>query len=412
VKSLALSVPPIRGLYEKADRASRENAVLKHQLDEALARDAAQKNVIEKLEAENGTLKQSSESHARIQELQRWHITELPRATALSKLFDRLNSLNSRAGADAVRREMEGGIGDARGIDRNAALRDLMAFIQRKEWDDIPEYRVAARLIESIAAGSSPAPDVAQSLQQLDEALQCLRNLPASHYSHIWMQRKPGTGEKFDGSYSPEGLISVEEKNALAGFLKEVAAPGMRVAEVGCFLGRGSTRTIAEAVRPYGGSVVVVDDFPNFGGFADQRELFEQSATALGFRNLLQVIAGNGHQVAARFPDGYFDLIYVDAGHSFADADADIKSWRSKVRPGGILCGHDCIRRADEFSEEQMQKLSGGDRVSATHMDDPRNPGQIILAHPGVILAVAENFGTEAKVHASPLGVWSYHVPR
>src|SRR5437763_1863835 len=101
----------------------------------------------------------------------------------------------------------------------------------------------------------------------------------------------------------------------------------MKIAEIGPFLGRGSTRTLAEIVRPHGGSVVCIDTFPVFGGFADQRELFEQSTTALGIRNLLKVIHANGRDVVARFPDGYFDLIYVDAGHGYEDANSDIQAW-------------------------------------------------------------------------------------
>lgn len=35
------------------------------------------------------------------------------------------------------------------------------------------------------------------------------------------------------------------------------------------------------------------------------------------------------------------DLLFIDAGHSYEDCLADIKAWRSFVKPGGIICGHD-----------------------------------------------------------------------
>jgi predicted O-methyltransferase YrrM len=423
-KSLALTVPPIRRLYDaSAPLANAENAALKTTIIElnaenVLLKDATRElyacgveinqvnQIIKDLKVENAALKQT------IEDFQRWRIPELSKLNGLRALLECLQRLGLRAGATAVQAELEGGIGDGRSLNRDGALRDLVTFIEYNEWNNIPEYRIAARLIESLAVGDPVVPEVAEGLERLREALLCLRNQPASHYSFIFMQRKPSSGERFDGSYSPGGLIWPEERNALASLLKEVAGEGMKVAEVGCFLGRGSTRVMAEAVRPHGGSVICVDDFPKFGGFADQRELFEQSTTALGFRNLLQVIDGNGHDVAARFPDGYFDLVYIDAGHSYNDANSDIRAWRSKVRLGGILCGHDCIRTADEFNAEQMQTVMEGDSAAARFVADPRDPSRKVLVHPGVIAAVAENFGTDAKVHDGPLGVWSYHVPR
>ena len=43
------------------------------------------------------------------------------------------------------------------------------------------------------------------------------------------------------------------------------------------------------------------------------------------------------------FPDGHFDLVYIDGNHSYAAVVEDIKAWRPKVKPGGILAGHDYV---------------------------------------------------------------------
>jgi uncharacterized Rossmann fold enzyme len=60
--------------------------------------------------------------------------------------------------------------------------------------------------------------------------------------------------------------------------------------------------------------------------------------------------------------DGSLDFVFIDADHSYAGALADIRAWRKKVKPGGLLCGHDYENTAfpkfgvtqavREFSEE------------------------------------------------------------
>ena len=40
-------------------------------------------------------------------------------------------------------------------------------------------------------------------------------------------------------------------------------------------------------------------------------------------------------------PDESLDLVFIDANHSYESVKEDIKIWKSKIRKGGILSGHD-----------------------------------------------------------------------
>jgi hypothetical protein len=56
---------------------------------------------------------------------------------------------------------------------------------------------------------------------------------------------------------------------------------------------------------------------------------------------------GFSMHVVEEFPSGYFDFVYIDANHSFDFIMEDLIEWSKRVRPGGIVSGHDYIKRKD-----------------------------------------------------------------
>ncbi len=50
-------------------------------------------------------------------------------------------------------------------------------------------------------------------------------------------------------------------------------------------------------------------------------------------------VVGRSPDIAATFPDGKFDIVYLDAEHDEASVEADIRGWRSKAKY--FLAGHD-----------------------------------------------------------------------
>ena len=54
-----------------------------------------------------------------------------------------------------------------------------------------------------------------------------------------------------------------------------------------------------------------------------------------------EIISGDSAESATRYEDGTLDAVFLDAGHDYEGVSRDIDAWRPKVRPGGILAGHD-----------------------------------------------------------------------
>jgi SAM-dependent methyltransferase len=44
---------------------------------------------------------------------------------------------------------------------------------------------------------------------------------------------------------------------------------------------------------------------------------------------------------AVKFKDASLDFVFIDAGHEYDAVKQDIQAWYPKVKPGGILAGHD-----------------------------------------------------------------------
>jgi hypothetical protein len=54
---------------------------------------------------------------------------------------------------------------------------------------------------------------------------------------------------------------------------------------------------------------------------------------------MLRVLQAESVKAANLFAFGSLDVVFVDADHS--RAAEDLSAWASKVKPGGLLCGHD-----------------------------------------------------------------------
>lgn len=114
--------------------------------------------------------------------------------------------------------------------------------------------------------------------------------------------------------------------------------------EVGVFMGHSVAymATLAEKARKKI-NVVAVDTFEGshehrlkgITGFYDQ---FMSNILACKF-NYIDLIAVTPNEAAAI--DGPVDFVYIDAAHDYESVKADIAAWWPKVKPGGILAGHD-----------------------------------------------------------------------
>lgn len=101
------------------------------------------------------------------------------------------------------------------------------------------------------------------------------------------------------------------------------------------------------------------------------------------------MIQGRSQDVALWFRDALADLVFLDAAHTYVEVLADIKAWYPKVRPGGILAGHDFDKKLLDIDPAS---------IDPDYYDQEHVGG----FHFGVAKAVLECFGVDNGIKLAP----------
>lgn len=258
--------------------------------------------------------------------------------------------------------------------------------------------QVAASLRVAVESGYDPAEKV------IDFGIP---TLPAG-VTPVVVDLRQNPGDKAEFLIPADGELSVSEcirrshsmpvEHSLAiGKLIEMFGSKVRIAEVGCWTGN-TTRRIMEKYADRITLYECVDNFrgcPNdhlgavaekFGASAIRKVFFENirqwDSTTQGGRVVLHV--GSSVDITSSLREirdvtlNKFDIVFIDADHSYENTLADIKAWLPLVRDGGYICGHD-------FGTVQF---------------------------PGVDKAVREVFGNDFRLlhYDQHGGIWCYNV--
>jgi predicted O-methyltransferase YrrM len=144
-----------------------------------------------------------------------------------------------------------------------------------------------------------------------------------------------------------EGWFSEDEGRWYARFARGLR--GGTFVEVGSWKGR-STSFVGPVCNENGTRLVCID---HWGGSRDA--LAARYAAALAVEDVegtfranmaslgitVEVIAEPSLVAAARFPLGSVDRVFLDGSHDGPSVTEDLIAWSARLRPGGVLAGHD-----------------------------------------------------------------------
>lgn len=160
--------------------------------------------------------------------------------------------------------------------------------------------------------------------------------------------------------------------------IRAIAKPGMKIAEVGVFLGQFAQMLLTTLpdelvlIDPWDGECISGDQDGLNVVKADLNAVYPKIVEHFRKWPQVKVERGLSGNVLQKFPDNHFDLIYIDGNHSYEGVVVDLELAYKKVKPGGWICFHDyglnmnkcktayafgVVRGVDEFCERYKQKV-------------------------------------------------------
>jgi predicted O-methyltransferase YrrM len=204
--------------------------------------------------------------------------------------------------------------------------------------------------------------------------------------------------ENVDGYFDYQGLYS-----SIAFDVHD----GARIVEVGSWQGK-SAIYLATQFKAFGkrAHIHCVDTFDGgtdqmlktrieaMGGSTELFKRFNNNIHNAQVAYMVTPHVRGSIEASNEFKDESLDVVFIDADHSYAAVKADLEAWYPKLKPGGLMAGHDfvfedeasregVIRACLEFFVDKPFEVMPGGRVwksVAYKGGDPMFPDSV---HPG-----------------------------
>jgi predicted O-methyltransferase YrrM len=148
------------------------------------------------------------------------------------------------------------------------------------------------------------------------------------------------TAYRMFGLYGDEN--GVNRTQGLFMMCEDIIKPNYVIAEIGSFGGVSSEVLALHCEKLY--CIDTWEDWSGDGFIYVAMDKFDKMRSLYSHIDKLHM---RGDEASKLFEDEYFDLVYIDASHSYDDVMNDIKIWIPKVKYGGYLAGHDYLEGVD-----------------------------------------------------------------
>ena len=167
--------------------------------------------------------------------------------------------------------------------------------------------------------------------------------------------------DKWGLKYAPKSSMPIQIPNTTRKDLARLFAEldYRKGAEIGT--GRGSYATILARYNPKC-RIYCIDPWETYNGLSDWtnqsvlNEHFTSAKSRLSKFPEVRIIKKYSMDALKKFPDNSLDFVFIDANHAFPYVAQDVYFWSQKVRPGGIVSGHDYLKVPREDGHVQVRE--------------------------------------------------------
>jgi predicted O-methyltransferase YrrM len=147
---------------------------------------------------------------------------------------------------------------------------------------------------------------------------------------------------------------SMRSKSSIAGlrvFVADLGKPELMV-EIGSWIGESAVVLAGAAVK-----LICVDPWEDYLG-AKGSDVYAEFLRRTKTLSNITSIGLPSIAAAKQFDSGQLDAVYIDGLHDYDSVKQDIIIWRPKLKPGGVLAGHDYGKHAPGVMEA-VEELIG-----------------------------------------------------
>jgi predicted O-methyltransferase YrrM len=158
------------------------------------------------------------------------------------------------------------------------------------------------------------------------------------------MQAKPFTYKDIPGHFSFSDVYDMVVDRAVDGatFVEVGTWFGTSAAYMGSKIKESRKRIAFYAIDNFtaeGSGPVLLGEAAKLGG--NFYSTFIENIRRCGVSDFVMPVASDSTEAASRFEDSSLDFVFIDACHTYEKVKMDIQAWLQKIKPGGILAGHD-----------------------------------------------------------------------
>lgn len=194
-------------------------------------------------------------------------------------------------------------------------------------------------------------------------------------------------------------IWSNEQKNAIQRLAESTASKNCMFLEIGSWCGSSSI-ILAKVAQRNNGLLFCIDWWKGSENTAltdiatnnDIFGIFWSHVVNEGLEDVVIPIRGNSSIIHQIIKFDMFDLIFIDGDHRYNAIKNDIKNYKSLVKKGGIMSGHDCEGYIQNYDKDFLELNKNNDFANGIHC--------------GVVLAVGESF-TDYKIDNT---IWSVQI--